>query len=145
MEPPTSMKEIRSFLGHAGFYRRFIKDFFKIAKPLTHLLIKDMPFLFSMDCVSAFDRLKEALVFAPIVRAPNWDLPFKLMCYASDYAIGAVLGQRVDNKIHVIYYACKTLDDAHMNYSTTEKELLAIVYVFKKFRTYLVGSKVVVY
>ncbi|CAL8993258.1 unnamed protein product [Prunus brigantina] len=77
--------------------------------------------------------------------APDWSLPFELMCDASDYAIGAVLGQRVNKLAHVIYYASRTLNDAQLNYSTTEKELLAVVFALEKFRSYLVGSKVIVY
>jgi len=79
------------------------------------------------------------------VQPPDWDLPFEIMCDASDYAVGAVLGQKKDKKTHVIYYASRTLDEAQMKYATTEKELLAIVYAFEKFRSYLVGSKVIVY
>ena len=77
--------------------------------------------------------------------APNWSLPFELMCYTSDYALGAVLGHRVNKQLHVIYYASKTFNDAQVNYSTTEKELLAIVFALDKFRSYLVGSKVIVH
>ncbi|XP_021770244.1 uncharacterized protein LOC110734402 [Chenopodium quinoa] len=145
LPPPTNVKGIRSFLGHAGFYRRFIKDFSKIAKPLTQLLVKDAPFVFSNDCLLAFDRLKEALITAPIIQPPNWELPFELMCDASDYAVGSVLGQRKDKKLHAIYYTSKTLDEAQRNYTTTEKELLAIVHAIEKFRSYLVGSKVIVF
>nr|GEY18930.1 reverse transcriptase domain-containing protein [Tanacetum cinerariifolium] len=90
---PTTVKGIRSFLGHAGFYRRFIKDFLKIARPMTRLLEKDTPFLFSKECVEAFQTLKRKLTEAPILIAPDWDLPFELMCDASDFAIGAILGQ----------------------------------------------------
>nr|GEV46765.1 reverse transcriptase domain-containing protein [Tanacetum cinerariifolium] len=90
---PTTVKGIRSFLGHAGFYRRFIKDFSKIARPMTRLLKKDTPFLFSKECVEAFQTLKRKLTEASILIAPNWDMPFELMCDASDLAIGAVLGQ----------------------------------------------------
>ena len=79
------------------------------------------------------------------MQPPDWDLPFEIMCDASDYAIGAVLGQRKDKKLHVIYYASRTLDDAQIKYATTEKELLAVVYAFEKFRSYLVGSKVIVH
>nr|GEW95735.1 DNA-directed DNA polymerase [Tanacetum cinerariifolium] len=89
---PTTVKGIRCFLGHVGFYRRFIKDFSKIAWPMTHLLEKDTPFFFSKECVEAFKTLKRKLTEAPILIAPDWDLPFKLMCDASDFAIGAVLG-----------------------------------------------------
>jgi len=85
------------------------------------------------------------LVTAPIVQAPNWDFPFEIMCDASDYAVGAVLGQRIDKTLHVIYYARRTMDDAQVRYATTEKELLAVVFAFEKFRSYLVGSKVTVY
>ncbi|GJU96211.1 reverse transcriptase domain-containing protein [Tanacetum coccineum] len=91
---PTSVKGVRSFLGHAGFYRRFIQDFSKIARPMTHLLEKETPFVFSKECIEAFNILKKKLTKAPILVAPDWDLPFKIMCDASDYAVGAVLGQR---------------------------------------------------
>ncbi|XP_074266758.1 uncharacterized protein LOC141590041 [Silene latifolia] len=145
LPPPTNVKGVRSFLGHAGFYRRFIKDFSKIARPLTELLAKDTPFVFSNRCLDAFNRLKEALTSAPIIQPPDWSLPFELMCDASDHALGAVLGQRKDGKVHAIHYASKTLDDAQTNYSTTEKELLAVVFAMEKFRTYLVGAKVIVF
>ncbi|GJR93019.1 reverse transcriptase domain-containing protein [Tanacetum coccineum] len=81
---PTTVKGIRSFLGHAGFYRRFIQDFSKISRPMTHLLEKNTPFIFSDDCIRAFQTLKDRLTEAPILIAPNWDLPFELMCDASD-------------------------------------------------------------
>ncbi|CAM8975262.1 unnamed protein product [Rhodiola kirilowii] len=126
LPPPQNQKGIRSFLGHAGFYRRFIKDFSKIAKPLTHLLCNDVQFNFDEGCLEAFEKLKKALVSAPIVQPPNWDLPFELMCDASDFAIGAVLGQRVDKRLHVVYYVSKVLDNAQLKYTTTEKELLAV-------------------
>ncbi|CAM8963464.1 unnamed protein product [Rhodiola kirilowii] len=145
LPPPRDVKGIRSFLGHAGFYGRFIKDFLKIAKPLTNLLCNDTKFRFDEECLMAFEKLKKALVSAPIIQPPNWDLPFELMCDASDYAVGAVLGQRVDKKLHAIHYTSKVLNGAQMNYTTTEKELLAIVYAFDKFRSYLVGSKTIVF
>ncbi|GJS72341.1 reverse transcriptase domain-containing protein [Tanacetum coccineum] len=91
---PTTVKGVRSFLGHAGFYRRFIQDFSKIARPMTHLLEKETPFFFSEECIESFNTLKRKLTEAPILIAPDWDLPFELMCDASDFAIGAVLGQR---------------------------------------------------
>ncbi|KAG7578919.1 Reverse transcriptase domain [Arabidopsis thaliana x Arabidopsis arenosa] len=145
LQPPKTVKDIRSFLGHAGFYRRFIKDFSKIARPLTRLLCKEAEFEFDEDCLKAFHTIKEALVTAPVVQAPKLDYPFEIMCDASDYAVGAVLGQRIDKKLHVIYYASRTLDEAQGRYATTEKELLAVVFAFEKFRSYLVGSKVTVY
>ncbi|KAL5583455.1 hypothetical protein UlMin_015897 [Ulmus minor] len=145
LPPPTTVKGMRSFLGHAGFYRRFIKDFSKITKPLCSLLIKNVQFDFSNDCLQAFNLLKEKLISAPIICAPDWSLPFEVMCDASDYAIGAVLGQRKNKLLHVIYYASRTLTDAQLNYATTEKELLAVVLAFDKFRSYLIGSKIIVY
>ena len=89
--------------------------------------------------------LKLALIEAPILQSPNWDLPFEIMCDASDYAVGAVLGQRIDKKPTAIWYASKTLAEAQMNYTTTEKELLAVVYALEKFRPYILGSKIVIY
>nr|GEW70621.1 reverse transcriptase domain-containing protein [Tanacetum cinerariifolium] len=84
---PTTVKGIRSFLGHVGFYRRFIQDFSKISRPMTHLLEKNTPFIFYEDCIKDFQTLKKKLTEAPILIAPNWDLPFELMCDASDFAI----------------------------------------------------------
>nr|GEU79802.1 reverse transcriptase domain-containing protein [Tanacetum cinerariifolium] len=111
---PTTVKGIRSFLGHAGFYRRFIKDFSKIARP-------------------------------PILISPDWDMPFELMCDASDFAIGAVLGQRQEKHFRLIHYASKTMTEVESNYTTTEKEMLAVVYAFEKFWSYLILNKSIVY
>ncbi|GJS78524.1 reverse transcriptase domain-containing protein [Tanacetum coccineum] len=123
---PTTVKGIRSFLGHAGFYRRLIKDFSKISRPMTHLLEKNTPFIFSKECIQAFQTLKKKLTEAPILIAPNWHQPFELMCDASDYAIGAVLGQRIEKHFRPIHYASKTMTEAESNYTTTEKEMLAV-------------------
>ena len=145
LPPPSSVKGIRSFLGHDGFYRRFIKDFSQIAKPLSNLLVQGIPFEFDSQCLHAFSVLKDKLISAPIVVAPDWSFPFELMCDASDFAIGAVLGQKREKIFQVIYYASRTLNDAQLNYATTKKELLAIVFAFDKFRPYLIGNKVVVH
>ncbi|KAM1650530.1 hypothetical protein ACFXTN_003219 [Malus domestica] len=91
---PTSVREVRSFLGHAGFYRRFIKYFSKISQPLCRLLQKEVAFEFNKECKIAFNTLMNMLTSALIIMPPDWSLPFELMCDASDYAIGAVLGQR---------------------------------------------------
>ena len=112
LPPPMNIKRIRSFLGHAGFYRRFIKDFSQIARPLTNLLVKDAPFEFIDECLTAFHTLKKALISAPIIQPPDWSLSFEIMCDASDYAIGVVLGQTKDKKHHDIAYASKTLTGA---------------------------------
>ncbi|RVW86332.1 Transposon Tf2-8 polyprotein [Vitis vinifera] len=143
LPPPTNVKGIRQFLGHAGFYRRFIKDFSKISKPLCELLVKDAKFVWDEKCQRSFEELKQFLTTAPIVRAPNWKLPFEVMCDSSDLAMGAVLGQREDGKPYVIYYASKTLNEAQRNYTTTEKELLAVVFALDKFRAYLGVENVV--
>nr|GEX17395.1 reverse transcriptase domain-containing protein [Tanacetum cinerariifolium] len=124
---PTIVKGIRSFLGHAGFYRRFIKDFSKIASPMTRLLEKDTPFIFSQECVDAFQTLKRMLTEAPILIAPDWDMPFELMYDASDFSIGSILGQRRDKHFWPIHYASKTMTEAESKYTTTEKEMLAVV------------------
>nr|GEW15057.1 DNA-directed DNA polymerase [Tanacetum cinerariifolium] len=110
---PTTVKGVRSFLGHVSFYRRFIQDFSKIARPMTHLLEKETLFVLAKDCIDAFVTLKKKLTEAPILVVPDWNLLFELMCDASDFAI--------------------------------EKEMLAVVYAFEKFRPYLVLSKSIVY
>ncbi|GKB72325.1 reverse transcriptase domain-containing protein [Tanacetum coccineum] len=111
---PTTVKGVRSFLGYAGFYRRF-------------------------------QTLKKKLTEAPILIAPDWDLPFELMCDASDFAIGAVLGQRHEKHFRPIHYDSKTMNEAESHYTTTEKEMLAVVYAFEKFWSYLILNKSVVY
>ena len=139
------MKGVRSFLGYAGFYRRFIKDFSKIAKPLSNLLEKEAKFIFDDACLLAFNTLKERLIAAPIIVVLDWSQSFEIMCDARDYALGAVLGQRRDNMFRAIYYASRTLDNTQQKYTTTEKELLAVVFAIDKFRSYLFGSKIVVH
>ena len=103
-----SVKNVRSFLGHAGFYRRFIKDFSVISKSLCNLLTKNNIFEWTEHCEEAFVKLKNLLTSVPLIQPPDWSLPFEIMCDASDYVVGAVLGQRKDKKPYVIYYASKT-------------------------------------
>ena len=145
LPPPTNVKGVRSILGHAGFYWRFIKDFSRIARPLINLLTKDAPFNFVEEYPIAFYTLEKALLSAPIIQPPDWKLPFEIMCDASDYVVGAVLGQCRDKQHYAISYASKTLTGPQQNYATTEKELLAVVFAMDKFRSYLVGAKVIVY
>jgi hypothetical protein len=145
LPPPTDVKSLRSFLGHIGFYRRFIKDFSKITKPLTQLLQKDVAFDFDEKCLVAFRTLKNSLVSAPIIQPPDWSQPFEIMCDASDYAVGAVLGQRKEGRVHTVYYTSKPLSEAQLHYATVEKELLAVVFAFEKFRSYIMNSKVIAY
>ena len=106
------IRGIRSFLGHAGFHRRFIKDFSKISRALTNILRKDAPFV-----LEAFETLNKVLTTAPIIQPPDWNLPFEILCDASDYAVSAVLGQRVDKKLNVIHYASKTVESTQRNYA----------------------------
>jgi len=103
LPPPTNVKGMRSFLGHDGFYRRFIKYFSKIAKPLNNLLNKDTPFKFDDECLHAFELLKHKLISAPVIIALDWNLGFELMCDASDYAIRAGLGEKIQS------FSCYTL------------------------------------
>ncbi|GKE88603.1 reverse transcriptase domain-containing protein, partial [Tanacetum coccineum] len=95
LSQPTNIKAIRSFLGHAGFYQRFIKDFSQVTRPLTQLLVKDAPFIFSDECVHAFEKHKQELTQSLVMIKPDWSLPFEIMCDTSDYAVGVVLGQRI--------------------------------------------------
>ena len=143
--PPTTVKGIRSFIGHAGFYRRFIRDFSKIARPLCQLLEKDTEFNFDESCHNSFEEIKSRLVEAAIMAKLYWNREFEIMCDASDFAMGAVLGQKVEKVFKAIYYASKTFNEAQENYSTTEKEMLAIVFACEKFRPYILGSHVIIH
>ena len=143
--PPTTVKGIRSFIGYARFYRRFIRDFSKVARPLCRLLEKDTKFKFNEPCQRSFEEIKSRLVEAPIMEKPDWNKEFEIMCDASDYAMGAVLGQRTDKVFRAIYYASKTFNEAQENYSTTEKEMLAIVFACEKFRPYILGSHIIIH
>ena len=107
---------------------------------MTSLLAKVIPFVFTPECLQAFEILKKENISAPIIHVPDWSQPFELMCDVSNYVFGAVLGQLIDKQAYVIYYASRTLNDAQLNYSTTEKEFLAVVFTLEKFRSYLIGS-----
>ena len=143
--PPTTVKGIRSFLGHAGFYRRFIRDFSKVSRPLCRLLEKDTKFKFDESCQRSFEVIKSRLVEAPIMEKPDWNKEFEIMCDASDYAMGDVLGQRTDKVFRAIYYVNKTFNEAQENYSTTEKEMLTIIFACEKFRPYILGSHIIIH
>jgi hypothetical protein len=133
LPPPTNVKRIHSFLGHAGFYQRFIQNFSQIARPLTHLLAKDAPFIFTEEWLQSFHTLKKALISTPVIQPPDWHLPFEIMCDASDYAVGTVLGHSKEKKHYAISYASKTLTGPLLNYATTKKDLLAMVFAIEKF------------
>nr|GEZ53313.1 reverse transcriptase domain-containing protein [Tanacetum cinerariifolium] len=112
---------------------------------MTHLLEKETPFVFSKDCIDAFETLKNKLTEAPILVVSDWNLSFELMCDANDFAIGAILGQHKKEHFQPIHYANKTMTEAQKYYTTMEKEMLVVVYAFEKFRPYLVLSKSIVY
>nr|GEX83802.1 reverse transcriptase domain-containing protein [Tanacetum cinerariifolium] len=117
----------------------------KISKPMTHLLEKETPFVFFKECIDTFNTLKKKLTEAPILVVPYWNLPFELMCDANDYTIGAVLGQRKSKHFQPIHYTSKSMTEAQIHYTTTEKEMFVVVYAFEKFWPYLILSKSIVY
>ena len=142
---PKTIRDFRSFLGHVGFYKRLVKDFSAISSPLCNLLFKDAQFEWIKICDEAFTKLKGMLTSAPIMQPPDWSLPFELMCDASDYVVGAVLVQHKEKKPYVIYHASQTSNSAQINYSTTQRELLVVVFALEKFRSYLLGPKIIVF
>jgi len=136
---PTSIKEVRSFLGLAGYYRKFVKGYAKIATPLYDLMKKDAVFIWTSEAQTAFEMLKEALTSPPILAMPNDNDEFILDADASEKSTGAVLSQIQDGVERVISYAGKTLDKREVNYCITRKELLAVVFALKHFKQYLLG------
>ena len=145
-EIPQSVTEVRSFLGLASYYRRFIKSFSTIASPLTALTKKGQKFEWSSDCQTAFETLKSRLTEAPILAYPSSNPAdkFILDTDASDSGIGGVLSQVQDGVERVVAYASNTLSPSERRYCTTYRELLAVVVFMKKFRHYLMGQKFVV-
>jgi hypothetical protein len=133
---------VRIFLGHAGYYRRFIENFTKIVAPMFGLLIKDVDFSWTEQCQTAFETLKDKLYVAPVLRGPNWTLPFHISTDASDTAIGGVLGQKEDQQSYAIYFVSKNLSPTELNYTVTEKEFLEIVHAINKFHHYTIGYEV---
>ena len=125
------------FLGHAGYYRRFIENFSKLASPLFSLLMKDVQFIWNEACQTTFVKLKEKLSAAPILRGPNWALPFHISWDASDTAIGVVLGKRDGQAPYAVYYISKNLAPAELNYIVPKKDFLATVYSINKFTHYI--------
>lgn len=138
---PTNEKEVKSFLGLSGYYRRFVPGYGRIAKPLTTLLKKDVPFQWTDLCQASFDELKSILTTEPLLQYPDFNRTFNLTCDASNYAIGCVLSQGPIGTDPPIAYASRTLNRAERNYNTTEKELCAIVWGVNQFRPYLLGQK----
>jgi len=136
---PRTQTDVRSFLGHAGYYRRFINFFSKIASPLFVLLMKNVEFKWNDLYQKAFDELKNQLSTTPILRGPDWALPFHISSDASDTAIGVVLGQEENYIPYAIYFIRKNMTPTELNYTVTEKEFLAVIYAINKFRHYITG------
>jgi hypothetical protein len=128
-----TQKKVRSFLGHAGYYRRFINFFSKITSPLFVLLMKNVEFKWTNICQEAFNTLKHQLSTAPILRGLDWTLPFHISSDASDTAIGAILGQEENHLPYAIYFICKNMTPTELNYIVIEKEFLAVIYAINKF------------
>ena len=143
---PTSVNNVRSFLGLAGYYRAFIQDFATIAAPLTRLLKKDVPFVWTNAHQRSFEFLKTTLTNAPILAFPDYSLPFTICTDASAKGLGAVLMQQVEpRRPHVIAYASRTLNTAESRYSVTHLEALAVVWSLKHFRDLIYGYPITIY
>jgi hypothetical protein len=139
---PTTVTNIRSFLGLASYYRRFIKDFSTIAKPINQLVKKQIPFIWTQEQENAFNTLKQALISKPVLRHPNFNKPFYVMTDGSAKGFGAVLSQRDENgKDYVIAYASHSIGGAKKNYSATDLELAAAIWAMEKFYYYIGYSK----
>jgi len=143
--PPQKVRDVRSFLGLTGYYRRFIKDSSNLASPLFGLLAKDVEFKWTDDCQRALNELKDKLVFAPILRGPNWALPFHIHTDALNKSMGVALGQVEEKLPYAIYFVSKNLSKAEMNYIVTEKEFLAMVHSLNKFRHYITSYQTFVH
>jgi predicted aspartyl protease len=142
---PTKSKHVKQFLGLANFYRHFIKNFSDIVEPLNHLTRKNIKFKWTTECEVSFNNIIKLLSQKPILVYPNFNAPFILSTDASQFGIGAVLSQKDEHeREHPIHYASRSLNTAERNYSTIERELLAIVYAVDKFRYYLYGKKFII-
>jgi hypothetical protein len=142
---PNTLKEVRSFLGYVGYYRIFIDNFTNIVAPLFKLLSKDVEFSWNDQCQHAFETLKENIFVAPILRGPNWSLPFHISMDASDTTLGDVLGKKENQSYYAIYFVSKNLTPTELNYTITKKEFLAVVHAINKFRHYITGYEVFIH
>ena len=139
---PTTVKEVREFIGFTSYYRKFIKNFASIAAPLHKLTTKYARFVWSQQCQEAFDLLRESLISAPILCYPDFSLPFILYTDASDVGIGAVLAQKDNQSLErTNCFASRVLSKSERGYAPVEREALAIVYAVKEFRPYLYGNE----
>ena len=141
---PNKVKRVQSFLGLCSYYRRHIQNFAMVARPLTMLIKKDAEFVWGPEQSGSFDALKQALLSAPLLTHPNYDLPMEIIPDACGYGIGAVLAQRHDGLEHPVSYASRLLNKSEINYSITEKECLALVWSIDKFRGFVWGCKLTI-
>ena len=142
---PKNQKEVRKFLGYASYYQCFIENFTKLVAPMFKLLTKDSKFQWIESCQNAFEILKAKLSLAPILRGPDWSLPFHISTDASDTSIGGVLGQKERQAPYAIYFIIKNMTPTELNYTITEKDFFAVVYSINKFRHYITGYEVFVH
>ncbi|KAA8632751.1 hypothetical protein SMACR_01061 [Sordaria macrospora] len=139
---PTSVTGVRGFLGFINFYRRFIKGFGGIAKPLNDLTKKDVPFVWSKGCDEAFNTLKELMLKHPILKLPDPDKPFEVETDASDWAMGGQLGQRDEQgRLHPVAFFSKAFRGPELNYPIHDKELMSIIWAFKEWKPWLSGTE----
>ena len=143
-EPPDNVKQVQSFLGFCNYYRKFIKDFSKIAYPLTELTKKEKPFEWNENQQESFDELKKAMTNTPVLRCADPKLPYEVTTDASDIGIGGVLTQTDDSGARPVAYTSRKLSDTEQRYSTPEKELLSIIHALETWRPYLHGSKFII-
>ena len=139
-KPPTSVKGVQSFLGFANFYRRFIQNYSKIAKPLTDITRRDTPFVWTAENHKAFEDLKRAITSGPILKYPDPERPFILETDASDFAIGAALAQEYDGLRHPVAFYSRKLNETEQRYTVHDRELLAIIDALKHWRHHLIGT-----
>ena len=140
-----TQKYVQSFLGHVGYYKRFIQNFSKIGSPSFSVLVKDVVFTWTPECQEAFETIKTKLVTTPILRGPNSEFPFHIHIDASNFSIGAIIARKEDNLFYSIYYVRKNFTGVEVSYMVTKKDFLAIVYAINKFWHYITGYKVFVH
>ena len=133
---PTSRKKVQQFIGLAGFNRKFVKDMAEVIKPLTDLTSNKVPFIWTNVEQHAFDEIKKKLVAEALLYLPNWNEPFNIRCDASDFSMGAILYQEIDNQRRTVAYASKALTNEKLGWSTTDKELWALLWVTRKWKVY---------
>lgn len=142
---PNTVKKLRGFLALVSWLRRFVPHLAEQSAPLTEMLKKNVPFVWTPERDAAFQDIKAALVEPPILFSPDFDFPFEIHCNASDVSLGAVLLQSSEGHPHIIAYASRLLAGAERNYSVTEKECLAVLFAVERWRHYIQGQKTVVY